>query len=365
MAECVASMADGSRGGGATCMWFGTGAVGGAVPADGLFCACAEFRSGADCASLDPAAFLPASVFLLLIALCAWLVVFAQRVRREIVQFQKQGNGEPLRALRIVQAGTVLTGLTLLIEFFMLVSPLPYGALWVAFDIFNSFIFGCYLALAAYMAIIFRVVTRSAEGRASTAVRDTRIAHAYLVSATVFMFATSRTRFRSIMFLILALLVMLPCVRSAVAVSRLMHEAQTLVRDSVSGNEIGDALGRIRRTLRHWALIFVCFVAVRVCLVLTSQSLAPVQETVWYELRQLTRWISYLNGLHYMVVVVQYLAGPARSASRRISSKTLRSSPSARVAAAPQPGNHSEAAHLQRSTSVPSSQAAAASRAQP
>jgi hypothetical protein len=58
----------------------------------------------------------------------------------------------------------------------MLVSPLPFGALWVAFDIFSNITPGCYLALAAYLAIMFRALTRQAEGRASTAVRDARIA---------------------------------------------------------------------------------------------------------------------------------------------------------------------------------------------
>jgi hypothetical protein len=301
--------------------------VGGAVPADGLFCACPEFRRGADCASLDPAFFAPASVFLLLIALCAWLVVFAQRTRREIVLYKKQGNGEPLRALRLVQVGAVFMGLAVLSDLLMLVSPLPFGALWVAFDIFSNITPGCYLALVAYLVIMFRALTRQTEGRASTAVRDTRIAHVYVVSAAVCMLATSKSRFRQIIFLILGFVVLLPFVRSAIEVSRIMRESDTITPNS----EIRDALGRIRRILRHWALCFACFVALRVSLVLTQRSQAPVQETVWYYLRLLTRWASNLNGLHCMVVVVQYVGGPARAASRRISTEIPSSHPSARV----------------------------------
>jgi hypothetical protein len=77
------------------------------------------------------------------------------------------------------------------------------------------------------------------------------------------------------MFLILGFVVMLPYVRSAVEVSR-MRESETVRPNS----EIKDALGRIRCILLHWALWTACFVALRVSLVLTQRSQAPVQATV-------------------------------------------------------------------------------------
>jgi hypothetical protein len=77
------------------------------------------------------------------------------------------------------------------------------------------------------------------------------------------------------MFLILGFVVMLPYVRSAVEVSHIMRESETVRPNS----EIKDALGRIRCILRHWALWTACFVVLRVSLVLT-RSQAPVQATV-------------------------------------------------------------------------------------
>ncbi len=334
VAECAASMADGSSGGAAVCMRFSAGAVDGAVLVDGLFCACAEFRSGPACHGLDPLVFAPVAAFLLLIALSAWLVGFAQRAWREIVRQNKQGNGELQRVLRIAQAGAVLTGLQETGDVLRFISPLPYDVLTVlTADILGACIPMLYLAMLAYLSIIFRQVTRRAEGRDSTAAGDTRLAHAYVVTAAVCLFATSRTQFKQAAFLFFVLLGVAIAMHCALATSRVIRDTHSVMQGCSSSvdDELRGALRRILRTLRRWALFLVCFIAVRVVTQLVIHAQAPVQGMSGYYPRLISRWVNFLNGSYALYVCTQYVGGAAWAGRRKQRSRT------ARVTAEPQP----------------------------
>ncbi len=332
VAECAASMADGSSGGAAVCMRFSAGAVDGAVPVYGLFCACAEFRSGQACNSFDPLVFAPVAAFLLLIALSAWLVRFAQRAWREIELQNKQGNGELQRVLRIAQAGAVLTGIYEMGVVLRFISPLPYDVLTVLIDIFTACTPMFYLAMIAYLSIIFRELTGRAEGRDSTAARDTRLAHAYVVTAAVCIFVTSRTQFKQatlLFFVFLGVAIAMHCALATSRVIRDTHSSMQGCSSSVDAELIG-ALRRILRTLRGGALYLVGFIAVRVVFQLVIHAQAPVQGMIGYYPRLINRWVNFVNGSYALYVCTQYVGGAAWAESRKQRSRT------ARVTAEPQ-----------------------------
>jgi hypothetical protein len=326
-AECAALMVDGSSGRAACCVRFTSGSVGGAVPLDGLFCACADFRSGADCGLLDPGAFMYAAVYMLLIAVTGRLFVFAQSTLLEIVAEGKQGRGEPARVIRAAQLAVVTMSLNQVSGMLMVLSPLPYDALWSAFDITNAIQIPSIMAVAAYLSVMFRKVINEVAQRGSTTAHDTRAAHAFVLAASLILLALARTQIKQVVIMSLGVLVALPAIFSAVRVKRLLADSLS----SVAGDDQLDAaLGRIMRVCRHAALFVLCFVGLR----LVSQSTQhAMQGALGYYPRLITRQLNYVNGLHILTAALVYVGGPARAARlRRGGTQRVKS---ARVSSAP------------------------------
>ncbi len=333
VAECAALMVDGSSGRAACCMRLTSGAVGGAVPLDGLFCACADFRSGADCGLLGPGAFVYAAVYVLLNVATGRLFVFAQSTLLEIVAEGKQGGGEPARVIRAVQLSIAAMGLNQVSSMLMILSPLPYDALWAAFDVTNAILMPGIMAMAAYLLVMFRKVSNEVAQLDSTVARDTRAAHAFALAASLCLLATARTQLKQVVIMSLGVLVALPAMFYAVRVKRLMDVSLAhSLSPSEGGDQLDAALGRIMRMFRHAALFLLCFVGLRLIMQITQHAMAPVQGALGFYLRQITRLLNYVNGLHILTAALVYVGGPARAAHLRRGTKRANS---ARVSSAP------------------------------
>jgi hypothetical protein len=310
---CAASMADGSAGRAAVCMRFSAGAVGGAVPADGLFCGCADFRSGADCGSVESGAVLAAAAFFLLVGLSAWTHRYAQMTLREIVLAGKQGDGGPVRIAWAAQLSCVCHAWTELIFALTYVSPLPYYSLRLAYDIVNTGTALCLLAMSAYTGIMFRQVLNLAEGKNSSSVRDTYLAHGYVVIASLCILATSRSPLRQVAFIFFALLLFMPAIALAFRVRRLIEEANAKL-GGTGDDSVSAALARINHALRHMAVFIACYLMLRL-LVRQYADLVQTPELRNYLLLCI-RISVFLNSHHLVIAVVHYVGGPARQGKK-------------------------------------------------
>jgi hypothetical protein len=311
--SCAASVADGSGGRAAYCMQFTTGALAGAVSADGLFCACAEFRSGAGCGQVESGAFAAATAFALLVGLNVWTFRFAQRTLRDILLVGKSGNGGPVRVVRAVQLSSICMGLNEVVQALMLVSSLPYYSLWTAFDLCNAFNMLCFMAMSAYLGVMFREVINAADQKTTSSARDTLIAHFFVVVASVCILATSRSHLRQVVIMFFGLVVTLPAVALAIRVRRLMYEMYSVTGAS-DDTAFSAALARIKYTLIHAAVFFACFLTLRVINQLTLHAQVPAQGSWWYYARLCTRVLNFVSGFHISIVCVNYVGGPARFA---------------------------------------------------
>jgi hypothetical protein len=342
--SCAASVADGTGGRAALCMQFTTGALAGAVSADGLFCACAEFRSGPDCGVVESGAFAAAAAFALLVGLNVWTFRFAQRTLRDILLAGKSGDGGPVRVVRAAQLSSICMGLNEVVQALMFVSSLPYYSLWAAFDICNAFNILSVMAISAYLGVMFRKVINSIDPeKATSSARDTLIAHIFVVVASVCVLATSRSPLRQVVIMLLGLVVALPAVALAIKVRRLMYELHAVTGAS-DDTAFSAALARIKYVLIHAAVFLTCFFTLRVINQLTLHAQVPAQGSWSYYARLCTRVLNFVSGSHINFVCVNYVGGPARfaiehgslAANKRASSKAaITRGSSSRVFTAP------------------------------
>ena len=193
-AECASKFAgDGSRGRAGYCMGLPAGAVGGAVPADGAYCACAKFRSGPDCDSLGLGAYAFAAAQGALALIYAWIIVYALRTRRALVATGTQRPATlKVLALLVASAACLISAFTC--QILMAVAPVPFFSAWSAFDVTSSAAVGLVIAAAGTLAVQFRVVARHAERRRASA-WEARAANVFSVVsfASILAAPTSKT----------------------------------------------------------------------------------------------------------------------------------------------------------------------------
>ena len=313
---CANSMAIKSRGRAALCMWLPAGAVDGAVAAPGTYCACAEYRIGADCAIVEAAAFGIASPYLLLLVpIYVWLIWRAERALQDIRVTNKVGDGYPQRVTRLVQLTASFTILAFTCYMMLLVSPLPYADLTRAYDLLTATAVGCTVGADAVLLLMFHCAT---EQRATT-VWERRAADFSMIATTASLVAAPTTSIKNAVVMFSAAWTTLASIWVGRKLRRELKSVIESLNDfsvtSSANGRLTAASNRIQRFLNQGAIFLGVLLFVRIVFALTSVSgLAPVQERPFpYVIRKVLHVVNYLSHAYILSEMVVYIGGPARA----------------------------------------------------
>jgi hypothetical protein len=314
---CANSMAIISRGRAALCMWLPAGAVDGAVAEPGTYCACTEYRIGADCATIEAGAFGLASQYvLLLVPIYVWLIWRAERALQDIRVTNKVGDGCPQRVTRLVQLTAGFTILAFMCYMMLLVSPLPYADLTRAYDLLTATAVGCTVGADAVLLLMFHCAT---EQRAAS-VWERRAADFSMLATTASLVAAPTATSKQVVVMLSAAWTTL----ASIWVGRkLRRELKSVIESldssigvtSWANDRLTAASNRIQRFLNKGAIFLGVQLFIRIVYASTSVSgLAPVQERPFpYVIRKVLHVVNYLSHAYILSEMVVYIGGPARA----------------------------------------------------
>jgi hypothetical protein len=309
----------GSGGGGSTCMRLASGAMGGVVKTEGLYCACADYRSGPECGSIDPVSYLPVAIYALYIAMQVWLARNAETAARLIVSTKKMGNGEPIRVIRLQQLASVLAATAGIINIAIMVGP-PEASAQIdvaSYFVFSAF-FACFIASANIIVVLIRAALAVAERREPSA-RERHVAELYSAVSAGGIMAASAISFWLVNMVVLAL-------GSITLVVGLWHVVKMLdlLRFAGAGtcenDDLESASHRTKRLAKSTSLFAMLFTGSRVGLILTSgvaDSPAQGFSASYYWLVFFLSQLAWYSIAFMASEIVRYAGGPAYLASRK------------------------------------------------
>ena len=313
-ADCADTMGDGTGGSAGVCLYFAAGAVGGAMPAEGWYCACAEFRSGVDCASVDPLAYAVVASQLGQMTIVAWMIWFARETRGEISSSGKAGMQLPKRLTLLVECCGAVSLISSTLNIALLVAPVPYWDVAAVQEIFNSLTSGLLTGAGGVLLVSFRTVVQATTTGQSPPAWEARAADLFAVVVFAATLATPLT-VKSLVALFMGLLVIVPTIALGFKIKRMIDDMSNVTRrlSTKSQAEFTAALKRIMRLLKHGRLFLLCFVATRVAVATVAQALAPVQGmTAAYAARLVFLMLRNLSVVHILTQIVSYVGGAAR-----------------------------------------------------
>jgi hypothetical protein len=336
--ECASQIVDGSHGRAGYCMWLPAGAVGGAVPADGTYCACAKFRGGSGCGTVEPSAYVFAAVQAGLALVNAWVVAYALRTRMAVVATAELGArmSAMLKVLTLVGASAACLVSAFTCQILMAVAPLPFISAWSAYDVASSAAVALMFGAAGTLSAEFRAVTHHAEGRSARA-WEARAADVFAIVSFVCVLAAPTSNTKTVAIFGLGTLVAISLLTTAYRVRGLIDHASSLdlAACAMSGERadphIQAALRRIMRFLNIAGFFLSSFVIIRVTRMTTStKGQAPVQgRPVVFFARELLNVLYYLAvALLLAIPVCTYVGGPARERLAARKSRTVSVAPS-------------------------------------
>jgi hypothetical protein len=291
--------------------------MGGVVKTEGLYCACADFRSGPECCSIDPVAYLAVAISALYIAVQVWLARYAETTARLIVSTNKVGNGEPIRVMRLQQLASVFAATAAIIRMLRIVGPPEdLAQLSVAYSIATSLYFAFIIASGNLVVIMFRAVIAMEERREPSA-RERHMAELYSAVSVGGIVAASAIS-DGVMYMVM---LAMGSITLAVLLWHVVKIAG-LLRYAGAGTSDNDALksaGRRTKRLTNAASLFVVlFTGSRVGLILTSDvAFSPAQgSSSLYWLDFFLGWLAWYSTSLLASETVRYAGGPANLARR-------------------------------------------------
>ena len=276
--DCALTMADTSGGGAGLCLHFAAGAVGGAVPEEGWYCACAEFRSGADCAVVDPLVYIVVAIQLGTMGIVVWLFMFAQETQRDIVRSGKAGMKLPKRLVFVVKCTAAIALGWLALNILLLVAPVPYWGVSAVQVVLSSLTSSAFAGAGGVLLVSFRQVVQSATTGQGPPAWEARAADLYLL----FVFAATLAAplsVRPLVSLGVGVVITVPNIALGFKIKRMIDDVSSMkvALSADSQVEFTAAANRIMCLLRHVRFFLICFVATRVATVGSAK--CPVLHT--------------------------------------------------------------------------------------
>jgi hypothetical protein len=306
-------------GGGSMCLLLASGAMGGVVKTEGLYCACADYRSDPECGSIDPVSFLPVAIYALFIAVQVWLARYAETAARLIVSTRKMGNGEPIRAMRLQQLASVFAATGAIIEILILVGPPEaHAQLKASFNFAFSLFFACYIATGNFLVVMIRAVLAEAEGRKPSA-RERYVAELYsAVSGGGILAANAISRW--LVNMAVLALGSITLVVGLWHITRLTNLFRFVGSGTTENDNLEAAICRIKRLAKSTSLFVILFAGCRVGLILTSDVAdSPAQGfgASYYWLSFFLSEVTWYSTAFMASEMVRYAGGPAHLAIRK------------------------------------------------
>jgi hypothetical protein len=253
----------------------------------------------------------------LYIAVQVWLAHYAETTARLIVSTNKEGNGGPIRVMRLEQLASVFGATDAVIRILRLVGPPEHHAQLASFFP-KSLYFACIIATGNFIVVMMRAVLAETDGREPSA-RERHVAELFSVVVCGVVVAASTVG------VWLVNLVVLTSGTITLAVVRWhVVKMADLLRYAGAGRRENDnlesAVRRTKRLANMASLYVVLFAGSRIGLILMNDvAISPAQgySASYYWLNVFFADLAWYSTAFIASETVRYAGGPAYLASQK------------------------------------------------